>query len=416
MNHRLLGFAAVAVSVTLGALAPACSSSSPGTGSGGSKSSSSGTSGNMTSSSTSSTSSTSGTGGTGGATSSSSGALDGGDGGEGGPPANDTCATAEVHPLTVGGSPLTVMGTTVGSVTNFTGSCGATTNGVVYQITTTVEGTLTLTVTPSANSTLSPVVYQETTCGTSGPCFQLSTSQTQVNEDLPAGTYYFIVAGANGTSGAFTLTATDAAPKCGDGAVNTGEQCDLGTLPSAQWQAAGCYPPGSAQQCKTVPAQVIESTCPGLQILIPAGTSNKNMDPNGTIVGYPQTYSGSCNQQGTCPSCPGPSRVYQLTPKVSGTMTVSIGYQTDGVTTSCNADMNSAACWDMTLFVRTTCATSTSEIPTSGSTVGCSDPADPNAAIIKFPVVGGTSYYVFVVGYNDGQYGSGPYNLFVTLQ
>ncbi len=362
-------------------------------------------SGGPSSSSTSSTGSTGGTGGTGGMTTSSSGA-----------PANDTCATAEVHSLTVGGSQLMVTGTTEGSVTNFKGTCGTTSNGVVYQVTTTAEGTLTLTVSPAASSTLSPVVYQETTCGTTGLCFQLPSSTNKVVEDLPAGTHYFIVAGAGSTSGAFTLTATDTTPTCGDGAVNTGEQCDLGSLATAQWEAAGCYPPGNAQQCKTVPAETTEATCPGLQILVPAGTTNQNLDPNGTNVGFPQTYSGSCSQKGSCPMCSGPSRVYQMVPAVSGTVTVSIGYEADGVTTSCNADMNSAACWDMTLFARTSCGDSSTEIPTSGSTIGCSDPADPNAAIVSFPVVGGTSYYVFVAGYDNGQYGSGPYNLFVTLK
>jgi hypothetical protein len=383
---------AVTLYLTLAALAPACSSS----GNGGS------------------TTTTTGTGGTGGTTSSSStsstSSVDGGDGG----PANDTCATAQVFSLTVGGAAVTIPGTTTGSVTSFTGTCGASTPGVVYKVTTTAEGTLTMTVTPTGKSTIIPIVYQQTTCGTSTNCFILTGSTTTVLEDLPAGTYYFAVAGSQGTSGDFNLTATLTAPKCGDGAVNTGEQCDLGSTPTANWQTDGCYPPGNAKQCQTVPGQAAEATCPGLEIMVPAGTNNQNLDPNGTTVGFPSTYSGSCNQTGIS----GPSRVYNLVPQASGTMTVSIGYQTDGVTTSCNADMNSAACWDMTLFARTTCTDTTSEIttnPDGGAPIGCSAPADPDAAIITFPVVANTSYFVFVVGYSNDQYGSGPYNLFVTL-
>jgi hypothetical protein len=401
MSHRMLGIVAVVTSLTLGALAPACSSS----GTGGST-----------------TTTTSSTGGTGGTTTSSTStsttsSVDGGDGGEAGPPANDTCATAEVHSLTVGGSPLTVTGTTTGSVTTFTGSCGASTPGVVYKVTTTAEGTLTLAVTAANGSKLVPIIYQQTTCGTSDQCFILAGAQTSIVENLSAGTYYFIVAGGQGTSGDFTLTASLATPTCGDGAVNTGETCDLGSVASSSWQSDGCYPPGNAMQCQTVPGGTAEATCPGKQILVPAGTSNQNLDPNGTTIGFPKTYSGSCNQMGTCPMCPGPSRVYNLVPQASGTLTVSIGYETDGVTTSCNADMNAAACWDMTLFARTTCADSATEITGTdgGTTVGCADPAFPDAAIVSFPVVAGMSYYVFVVGYDDGTYGAGPYNLFVTL-
>jgi hypothetical protein len=321
-----------------------------------------------------------------------------------------------VHALTVGGAALVVNGTTTGSPTNFTNNCGGTA-GVVYKVTTTADGTLTITVKAATGSSLVPVLLQQATCGTNLDCTGPTGSQTTLIEDLPAGTYYFIVEGANSTTGAFQLSATLATPKCGDGAVNAGEKCDLGALPPASWQADGCYPPGNAMQCQGVPAMMQQSMCPGQMIAVPKGV-NQNLDPMGSTINFPATYSGSCNQMGACPACPGPSRVYNLVPAVSGTMTVDIGYDTTHTNTVCTDDPNSVGCWDMVLFARTACADGTSEIatPDGGTTTGCSDPVFPDAAVIKFPVTAGTSYYVFVVGYDQGTFGSGPYNLFVTLQ
>jgi hypothetical protein len=91
-------------------------------------------------------------------------------------------------------------------------------------------------------------------------------------------------------------------------------------------------------------------------------------------------------------------------------LTVKIGYEADGVTSSCALDPNGVNCWDRSLYVRTgTCG--------AGVEVACSDDIEDGNAPeeVSVAVVPGNSYWVFVDGYDDQFYSYGPYNLHIEL-
>jgi cysteine-rich repeat protein len=358
----------------------------------------------------------------------------GGGGGAGGaPPANETCATAEVHMITRDGPMLTVDATTEGAMTSvFHGSCankvGMDAPSVVYELELNEEGTFKLSVDAMAPSTLVPAVLERTVCDTDDLCFASSPTDELLAADLMPGDYWFIVTGQNNTAGAFQLTATLTTAACGDGVVNPNEQCDLGNVPDSQWAADGCNPPGSAMPCTYTAASPLLATCPGKQIIIPANTSNQ-LEDMGTNIGFPSNYVGSCSAAadpdggaGSCPNAGGPTRVYTLIPQATGMMTVSVGYDTNGTTTICSEDINDPGCWNTALFAETICGDMTSE-PTctdAANCVGglaCSQPSVcVGAAIITFAATEDVPYFVFVGGYDCTIYSAGPYNLFVTLQ
>jgi hypothetical protein len=124
------------------------------------------------------------------------------------------------------------------------------------------------------------------------------------------------------------------------------------------------------------------------------------------IYGYADDADGSCETL-----MGGDDRVYQLVPAAAGTMTVRIGFEPDGVTTSCSVDVASPGCWPRVLYARSDCADPTAEI-------ACAlDPLQPMApATISFPVTAGTPAFVFVDGYDDQDYSHGTYNLHIDLQ
>jgi hypothetical protein len=108
----------------------------------------------------------------------------------------------------------------------------------------------------------------------------------------------------------------------------------------------------------------------------------------------------------------GRDRVFKITPTASGTLTVSAGYQTDGVTDECATSMTVPTCWAKVLYARTTCKDTTSEI---ACVVGAGG-AGISPAKIQFSATANTPYYVFVDGFDDQPYSYGPFNLIVTLK
>jgi len=345
------------------------------------------------------------------------------------PPVNHNCAGAEPHTLTAGGPTLTISATTAGSTEDYTSFCGDTTSppsspNVVYALTLSTEGTFVVNIKANAGSTLLPAIDIRQDCSkVSEQCNSYGTSSVDFAADTAAGTYYIIVTGSPGTAGAFTLTAKLTAAACGDGVINAGEQCDPGVDAAAN---DGCGAPGTANACKLIPATAGEGDqCPGQAVpsattQLPIGTTTLLETSGMSTYGFKDDYYGSCgggkgaatdggSANGVSNGAGGVDRVFQVIPASTGTLTASVGYQADGVTSSC-ADVFAPDCIGLLIYARSTC--------NSGSTeLGCKEnPATFGPATISFPVTAGTPYFIFVDGYDSGNYSYGPFNLSLNLK
>jgi hypothetical protein len=126
-----------------------------------------------------------------------------------GPP-NDHCASAIA--LSMAGTSTTVTGSTVGATHDVTTSCGATAPSpdVFYSFT---LGAPTIVYADTEGSGWDSVLSILSSCTTEATTSaglicdddSCGTLQSQVYATLPAGTYYILVTGFNGNSGAFTL-------------------------------------------------------------------------------------------------------------------------------------------------------------------------------------------------------------------
>jgi len=307
-------------------------------------------------------------------------------------------------------SATTVSGTTTGSPLNYQSWCGQTSMSpaVVYAFTLAESGTFQLTVKPANGSSVQPIIDIRTACGVVGAC----SDDGMILDDFAAGTYYLIIDGDNQTSGDYIATLSLSTPFCGDGVVNDGEACD----PGAAVANDGCGAPGQPDACQFQPAPPIGDRCPGQVVPVSAGMTVLPATDGNSTYGFADDYAGSCgggawnaNEGG------GADRVYQIVPDQSGTMTVSIGYEPDGVTSICGTNFWDPYCWGSALYVRTTCDDTTSEVACAAAGPendwNCFQPWS-----LTFPVTAGTPYFVFVDGYDNGAYSTGLFNLVISLQ
>jgi cysteine-rich repeat protein len=381
----------------------------------GSESSSSSSSGAGGAGGDPSTSSSSGAGGAGGdpSTSSSSGA--GGAGGGSGtssssggttvvpalPVISDTCAGVT---FTLAPGRLTVHGTTIGAADDYQPFCASSSGpDVVYAITVPQAGSLWAAVSASPGSTLQPVLDLRTDCASVYMCSDFGAGSTAaLVSDVPAGTYYLIVDGKDDTSGDFDLRLQFGAAQCGDGVLNAGEECDVGEGIAND----GCGDPGQPDACKLQVPSGNGDQCPGQLVDVSAGTTVLTAASGNSTYGFQDDYDGSCSYY---PG--GRDRVYRVVPAQSGTMTVSVGYEEDGKTSICDADLYDPRCWGYQLYVRSSCEDAASEL---GCAMDADWPVKPES--LSFPVTAGSPYFVFVDGYDDGTYSTGVFNLVLSLE
>lgn len=324
------------------------------------------------------------------------GAGGNGSGGAGGsvtPPPNDKCP-GEAVTLNVGDA------TSIGSFTDtasddYSAACGGAGAGdLVYAITLTGDGTFKAKVTATASSKLNPAIYLRSACEDDASNVQCADNGTGGVEfiagELKANTYYLIVDGGAGSEGAFTLALSLSAPMCGDHVLNAGEACDPptdGCDATCQFQAA----PPAQDKCPAV----------GGTYQVPA---NGLTVPAQYTTGFTDDYMPmTCGKGGTG----GPDRVYQLVPDIDGMMTVKLGYDMDGTTSTCDVDPENTGCFDRVLYVRTTCNDGATEI-------ACANQGVYSPESITFPVTALNQYYVFVDGASPASYGA--YSLIVSVQ
>lgn len=376
-----------------------------GTGSGGTGGGTGGTP--MTGSTSSTTSSTGGTGGSGG---------QGGQGGQGGSPVSPDACPGEAHSLGLG--KLMITGSTIGlhdDIQVNTGKCqgGADTSGpdAVYRITFTQSATVTTTLT--GTNGLDAILITESTCGdmsTVDICVNQTTSGSEQTTFAVAAnqTLFFIVDGNAGSDGDFTLDIDAVAPVCGDGYVNTGEQCDDGNTMSGD---------GCSSTCQTEMPMDTSDTCPGALIPVTAGVP-VDITPTMPAPLVTALTSNYVDDYTTCdglgPPPMGKDRVFQVVPATAGTMHVELrnigsngGF--DGMLSAWKD-----ACTPGPALV--TPFPADGHDPPNGSYLGCSDQAlgmdpylasDPNTfeVLPDFAVTAGESIFVVVDGYQDGSEG-----------
>jgi hypothetical protein len=320
------------------------------------------------------------------------------------PVASEACP-ATPYPL-VAGATLSFTGSTLGRIDDFFSFCGDETAAsdapdVVYAFTLPEAGTLKIDVT-SLTGGYNPAIYLRTDCITDFYCADYGNQTELIFGDFPAGTYFVVIDGSGNTSGDYQMTVNFNVAACGDGVVNlgAGEECDVG----AGVANDGCGDPGTAGECQTQPPLASADVCNGTPVSVPLGTITLLASSGNSTIGYTDNYAGTCT-----PAVGGRDRVYQLTPQASGTMTVKLGAGTDGVTPICSVDLLDPGCWDGALYARSTCTDALTQL-------ACSDRGAVQIETITFPVIAATPYWVFVDGYDNQYYSSGPFNLVITLQ
>ncbi|HVY44791.1 MAG TPA: DUF4215 domain-containing protein [Minicystis sp.] len=350
-------------------------------------------------------------------------------GGGGAPaaPTNDACP-GEGHTINVG-EQLTLTGSTVGANPDLqltVASCwgGADTSGadVVYAVTFGGEGTLEYGLTPGSG--LTGALYIETACGDGSSlqyCGLAETDQLLQTMAVHANqTLYFVVDGASGTAGDFTLQFNLIAPSCGDGVVNSAtEQCDDGNLVAGDGCDASCNLESQGDASDTCPGQVLnidmngtidmKGNVPAIGEMTTLPYHDDFTTCDGIVFGSPDDGQ---DQNGN-------DRVFQIVPSSSGTLFVqlrNLGAAGGGFDATLSAWANS--CSPAPASANFDWATGLD--PASGDYMGCSDHAygvnawsasDPTnidtQESLTFQVTAGTPYFVVVdgyAGYSDGEF------------
>lgn len=327
---------------------------------------------------------------------------------------------------------VVLSGTTVGANDDYKEFCAdSDPNGstsapdVVYQVKTDAYCSFSADLAEASPGFDGAFQMRATTCGDrSGGdvCVNLATKGEHIGKELTPGTYFFVIDGANKTSGDFTLTLSCKTPTCGDGILNSGEeQCD----PGAPMPGDGCGDPNSANACK-FEATSAPDTCAditntvgtigiakGQTLFVPAALPLFN------------TAEASDDYEGTCSfnNFSGPDQVFAVKPTGTGILTVIIGRDYNGVDYCQPPAYDQAECWNSVAWMHEAdCSNDMmKELPKAGNSSGCvysvPDLATNNVLTLTQDVEAGKTYYLFVEGDTpEGPGHSGPYLLNMKLQ
>lgn len=304
-------------------------------------------------------------------------------------PTHDTCANADVIPLTSDGtnsySAAVSSGTTnLAGDQTFSTACAAAGKDAIYKLTAPMSGVLRVSV-PTSSFNVSLGVRNSCTPGMTTPPLTCSNASSGTGGEevvlavTEGVTYYVIVDGPTATDfGSFTMNLSLKEPTCGDRIVSGAEACDDGNLANGD---------GCSSTCTLEPLVGID-TCPGLAMTL---TGTGSTPRTGTLTIDTTTlaanYSASCggtNAEG----------VVVITPDVAGTLNAKFTGQT----------------YKTVLYARSDCTNAASELACSidaqASTASTREITIPN-------VKAGTPYYLFLDGYDDTK-GIGLLNVTLT--
>lgn len=308
------------------------------------------------------------------------------------------------------GQTASLFGTTIGAIDDYKTFCAdpdasSSAPDVVYQLSFASECTMSLLL--HSEPGFEGALDFQTSCGADFYCVAPTLGNAALKLPVLPGSYSVVVDGVNGSSGAFSLDVTCDVPQCGDGVVNSGEDCDGG--PGAT-PGDGCGDPGTPNACKieqTTAADTCADVVPvavaaGAHFLLPA------VPPPFNLTGASDDYH---SVDPSCSPNPAVDQVFGFIPAVDGTLTVTIGRDANGQA-YCLQDPIPAGCWNHTLYLREgTCET--------GTELTCAFPdyvTDDGVITVTAFVSAGVPYYLFVDGEDLSPYDVGPYILDVQLQ
>ncbi len=356
----------------------------------------------------------------------SGGASAGGDssggaaaGGEGGappvPPANDTCASPDFIDLASGTTEFR-HGSFAGASADHTSFCADGAEDVVFQLAVASECSATIGLDGPAGFD-GTLAFRAADCAVDELCQNTAGTQEVFGAVLEVGIYWLVVGNVGAADSTFTLSVECAVPTCGDGLLNTNpfEECDDGNTlagdgcdPSCAFEA----PDPSLDTCAGAIATTPIEIGAGETLWIPASA------PYLSTTGATDSGTATCAVQPDYDYFfPAPDHVFRIKPAADGQLLATVGLGFDGVPL-CGADTSveppypaPAGCYDHVVHIRhATCEDIAGQ-------VACADSFYwwmPETASTS--VVAGEDYFVFVDGWNDDEYGIGPYALKLQLQ
>ncbi len=269
-----------------------------------------------------------------------------------------------------------------GSATGCTNDNGVSNSGggpnAVYAITPAVSGSLSLSL--LANFPTALVHVRRECSGTdnasqidcSGAANALTPFETRIPVTAEQTIYVFVDSSATSASGLYTLDATLTAGACGNGLVDSGEECDDGNVVDGDGCSASC----------AVERDPSTYTCPGKALRLEGSTPGpRSLSVRGTTAPA-AGQSVPANKWSTCGASTAPDVVYKVTSDIDGWATVKV-----------KGTFNTA------LSIRTTCP--------GTADLACAKAAGGSGAeTLSFAMNKETDYFVVVDGATAGALGA----------
>lgn len=321
-------------------------------------------------------------------------------------PSNDTCADPELIDLAPGEHAF-AHGTFAGANADISTFCiSSATPDVAYQVSVIEECTAVFTV-DGGPELLPGLALRSAGCEVEESCAIAPGSLLTSKAVLTAGTYWAIVYDTALGGGDFTLSIDCRVPSCGDGVKNSGEACDDGNTLAGD----GCA------DCQLEAAQPSIDTCAGAAasapiVLAPASTTLVPSSGTRSTVNATDSGTGSCfYPPGVDGTIAARDHVYRVQVSAPTTVHAIVGQDADGKPFCGVSEPASlpypAGCWDYAVSVRSgACDNQDTEVACSESLTAWW--AVEDASFVAAP---GIDYFVFVDGWHDDEYGSGPYVL-----